>query len=508
VGKNNPTIPKYNRNTDKKRSAALGRVRAALDRAGYTRDNVRAAIGAEGHVTAQPGEVVVFERRLAGGTPLQTLIRLFLIGQTVEPADVQRAVGADVLADAEVAGLVGRTENGLRASVRVVPHGDIVIACDRSDYGGPAGEAADVVTGVTSPAILLADLTIRQHARAALDLGTGGGIQAMLLARHCERVVAVDVNPRALEFTELNVGLNGIGNIEPRLGSWFEPVAGERFDIITANPPYVMSPDSTFLYRDSGMRADGLCRQIVRDLPGHLEEGGFAHILISWALKSGEDWDAPLRRWTDGLPCDVWLLHYLTEDPLTQAAKWNQPRSAEGTGSFGAAVDRWVEYYEREGIDQIAFGAVVLRRRSGAPNWVRADSFRAGRGSSAGLVQRVFDAEDFLQGLDGDLQLLDESFGLVPEHRLEQRLRSRDGVWEQEEATLTLTQGISFTGGLDLTTARLLQQFDGRRTLREAVDACAAEMDLSAEETESLAETAMAMARRLYQLGFFVRTSR
>jgi hypothetical protein len=70
-----------------------------------------------------------------------------------------------------------------------------------------------------------------------------------------------------------------------------------------------------------------------------------------------------------------------------------------------------------------------------------------------------------------------------------------------------MTQGISFTGGLDVTTGRLLQEFDGRRTLREAVDAASHEMDLSGEDAEILAGTAIAMARRLYQLGFPVRSA-
>lgn len=486
---------------------AVSRLKAALDRAGYTRDNVRAALKTDQHLTAQPGEVIVFERRVVGASHLEVLIRLFLIGQTVPSQDAEASLTEGGLADFERAGLVEPTATGVRATVRLVPHGDIVIACDRAYYGEPEAHGADVVTGVTSPAVLLADLTVRKTVRSALDLGTGGGIQAMLLAKHSQRVVAVDINPRALEFAQLNADINGIDNVELRRGSWFEPVEGEQFDIVTANPPYVMSPDSTFLYRDSGMPADSLCRQLVRDMPRFLNEGGFGHILISWAMRTGEEWSEPLRRWIDEIPCDVWLLHYLTDDPLTQASKWNQPLLAGGLDTYSAAIDRWMDYYRREGIDQIGFGAVVMRKRSGRSNWVRADTFHAGGGSSAGLLLRVFEAEDFLQTLDNDAQLLEERFSLVPEHLLEQRLRSSDGEWRLEEATLTLTQGISFRGGLDIGTSQLLFQLDGRRTLREAVAAVSSELGLSADDAVSLAETAVAMTRRLYQLGFLVRSN-
>lgn len=487
--------------------AALGEVRAALGAAGYTVDNVRQAMRTDHTQPANPGEVIVFEHRLAGRTPVETLIRLFLIGSTVPPEDVEASLPDIGLLRLQDLGLVASADGGVRSTVRIVPHGDIVLASDRGYYGDRDSHAADFVGGVTSPAILLADMTTRKQVARALDLGTGGGIQALLLAHHSERVVAVDVNPRALEFTELNRCLNGIENIELRKGSWFEPVEGERFDIITANPPYVMSPDSRYLYRDSGMKTDSLCRQLVKDLPRYLAEGGFAHILISWALRDGEEWSQPLRFWVDGLPCDVWLLHYLTEDPLTQAAKWNQPLISEGLALYGEAIKRWTDYYEREGIEEIAFGAVILRRRDGGSNWLRADSFRAGQGSSAGLVRRVFEAEDYLRGLDDDHALLNEKFALVPEHQLDQRMRSIKGQWTIDESTLTLTQGIAFRGTIDVNSALLLQHFDGNNTVKQAVAKAVRELRVPQSDVGEFSETAIAMAKRLYQLGFLDRLS-
>src|SRR5438270_327403 len=78
----------------------------------------------------------------------------------------------------------------------------------------------------------------------ALDVGTGSGVQALLAARHAREVVATDVNPRALAYAELNAALNGFTNLECRAGSMFEPVAGETFDLITCNAPFVVSPEN------------------------------------------------------------------------------------------------------------------------------------------------------------------------------------------------------------------------------------------------------------------------
>ncbi|MGZ8740637.1 MAG: methyltransferase, partial [Gaiellaceae bacterium] len=128
----------------------------------------------------------------------------------------------------------------------------------------------DFVLGAGPASRLLARLTIRQHANAVLDLGTGSGVQALLASRHADRVVAVDVNSRALAIGELNARSNGIVNVEWRKGSWLEPVWGERFDLVVSNPPYVISPDSSYSYRDSGEHMDALVLRLLVEIPGVL----------------------------------------------------------------------------------------------------------------------------------------------------------------------------------------------------------------------------------------------
>ena len=104
---------------------------------------------------------------------------------------------------------------------------------------------AQWVAGIHPPSVTLAKLTVRRPVARALDTGTGNGIQALLASRHARAVTATDVNPRALAFGRLNAGLNGVENLELREGSYFEPVEGERFDLLTCNPPYVISPERT-----------------------------------------------------------------------------------------------------------------------------------------------------------------------------------------------------------------------------------------------------------------------
>ena len=119
-----------------------------------------------------------------------------------------------------------------------------------------------------------AAFTPRACVGRALDLCAGSGAHALLAARDAVVVVASDISSRALELTRLNAVLNGLTNLETRAGSFLEPVRGERFDLVVANPPYIISPDHDFLYRDSQLPGDELSRMLLLELPGLLEDGG------------------------------------------------------------------------------------------------------------------------------------------------------------------------------------------------------------------------------------------
>src|SRR5581483_11200196 len=109
----------------------------------------------------------------------------------------------------------------------------------------------------------LAKLTVRRRVGSALDLGTGCGILALLAADHAGRVVATDVNPRAVNMAAFNARLNGLENVEALTGDLLAPVRGRRFGLIVANPPFVISPESGYLYRDGGRPGDDLLRELL-----------------------------------------------------------------------------------------------------------------------------------------------------------------------------------------------------------------------------------------------------
>src|SRR5690242_1977285 len=98
--------------------------------------------------------------------------------------------------------------------------------------------------------------------------------------------------------------------------------AGERFDIIVASPPYVISPETSFLYGDSGMPADAVSPELVSAMPDHLEEAASATYSSAGRCRTCATRSRGGARGPRVFPASVWILGYLTEDPLTQAAKW------------------------------------------------------------------------------------------------------------------------------------------------------------------------------------------
>jgi release factor glutamine methyltransferase len=120
-----------------------------------------------------------------------------------------------------------------------------------------------------------------------VDLGTGSGAIALALASERPRwqVTATDVSGEALAVALLNAASHGLPQVEWLRGSWFEPLAGRRFDLIVSNPPYIGEGEPQLaaaeLRREPrgalspGADALASLRAIVRSAPDHLGHGGW-----------------------------------------------------------------------------------------------------------------------------------------------------------------------------------------------------------------------------------------
>ena len=140
---------------------------------------------------------------------------------------------------------------------------------------------------------------INAHGRSrVLDLGTGSGAIAIAIARErpLAEVCATDACVKALSVAQRNVASCCPGRIELRRGHWFEPVAGERFDVVVSNPPYVASNDPCLQYGEVAHEprlaldggSDGLhaYRQLLAKASEHLVNGG--HLLFEHGFEQSE----------------------------------------------------------------------------------------------------------------------------------------------------------------------------------------------------------------------------
>ena len=466
--------------------------------AGYSQTALADTLGISCVHERQDVEVVY--RRVKTDNPYNILVRLFWLGRAVSESVIREKLPGLDVEQLEGVGLLHCRDGEVQANAKLAPYHDLLLV---SDFGPEIHRElpADHVLGVGAASLTLGSLTVRRKVKTALDIGTGAGIQAFLVDRHADHVIGTDTNLRALNFARFNAVLNGIDNIEWREGNLYEPVADQKFDLIVSNPPYVISPESRFVFRDTNLPGDAVSEKVVRGAGEKLTEGGFACILFNWHHKDETDWDSRPRSWVSNTGCDGWLICFKTTEPLTYAADWLRTSVGQNSPEYGRNLDEWMAYYEQMGIGQISAGGIIMRRRSQQANWFRAHAIDKGRyiGSCGDQIERIFAAEDLLAAFDDDRQLLEQRFLFDEHHRLEHQLAVQDGRWAVNSEHLYTSEGIPFAGNMDMYIANLLAGCDGRRTLRELIEAVADRMQTK-PETVGLA--CLAAFRKLMQAGF------
>ncbi|WP_409483894.1 methyltransferase [Arsenicicoccus dermatophilus] len=471
--------------------ALVDALRTDLGEAGYTVDAVTAALGPVA-AAALHREQALPARRVTEGADLpgqvrrtELLVRVFTLGVPVRAAALDEALPRTGTAGLVALGLVEPVTGAaglVRARLDLRPYGDerhtwwVV-----SDLGELAlGQAlpTDHVLGIGGASTTLASWTPRRPVRRALDLGTGCGIQALHLAGHADTIVATDLSARALDVARLNAALAG-QSWDLRRGDLLEPVAGELFDLVVSNPPFVITPRvagvPTYEYRDGGARGDDLVGRLVRGVGAHLEPGGIAHLLANWETTADRTWRDRWQEWLEGTGLDAWVVQREVQDPAEYAELWVR----DGGTSCGPAFERWyaawLDDLASRGVTGIGFGVVTLQRPATArAPWVDLVEVSGPVGSpmgptvDAGLRARTWLAEQ----PDREAALLDTAWRLAGDVTEERFGRPGDG----DPAIIRVRQG----GGLGRTVtagtalAAYLSVADGSLTPRQALVAIAA----------------------------------
>ncbi|ROS76598.1 methyltransferase [Cellulomonas sp. PhB143] len=427
--------------------ALLAALRDDLTSAAYTVDGVEQVLGPLASAALHREQSVPARRVLADalagpGTPepAAVLAELFLVGGDVPASALDRALPA-VGADGAVRlGLVARAgaapDDAVRASVDLRPYAAADAAGEVSWW--LASDLGELVTGARLPpahvlgaggaSTTLAQVTVRTPVDRVLDLGTGCGIQALHAARHARAVVATDISERALGFAAFNLALDGLaGSAELRRGSMLEPVAGELFDLVVSNPPFVITPRRAegrgvpdYEYRDGGRAGDDVVRDLVTGVGSVLAPGGVAQLLGNWEHRRGEPWTERVGRWLDESGLDGWVVQREVLDPAEYAETWVRDGGTtpgREPGAWEAAYGAWLDDFASRDVEAVGLGIVTLRRPAdgSAPSLHRLEEHTGAVRQPLGAhVAASLAAHDWLRARD-DAALAGERLAVAPD---------------------------------------------------------------------------------------------
>lgn len=471
-----------------------------LRAAGYTTDEVAELLGEHAHAALGRGVwwPALRATRAADREPLAALVRLFLLGAGEPGERVAQALPTAALDGLLANGVVEAAGQGtVRAVLDIRPHGDgardFLVASDQDAAVRSGPVRHDHVLGIGGASVSLARAVIRTPVRRALDLGTGCGIQALHLDAHCAEIVATDTNERALALAAATARLNGM-SWDLRSGSLFEPVAGERFDLIVSNPPFVVGAGARdYLYRDSGMAGDTLCRTLIQQVGDHLEPGGTAQIMANWIVRDGTDWRDRVQKWLAGTGLHAWVVQRELADPVSYVSLWTSDagETPEQTARRGGL---WLDWFAREGIAGVGMGLICLRapgpgeRR--APEHVLEEITGADEAVTGPEVEAFFARRGYLADT-GDDELLAARLSTAPVFLEEQSLPGPDG-WQRVGAAVTRPGGPAAVLGVDEVSTALLAGCRGEVPLGTLLDLLAT---VHGVDAAALAQAALPVVR-------------
>ena len=475
---------------------AIDRLRDDLSTVQYTLEGVERRLGRQAlSALGRNSSVAASDALGADDDPEADAIRLWLLQQAV-PRRRLRWLATDSLFDA------GLLEGGdeVRATVELKPHGSDElsgwICSDQTPLDGHTGTPRpDFVLGASPASTTLAQLIPRTPRASALDLGTGCGIQTLHLAGHCDRVVATDLNRRALDLAAISLRLSGV-EADLRLGSLYEPVAGEGFDLIVSNPPYVMSPPGgELVYREGQFTGDGLMREVVASAP--LNDDGLLVVLGNWAQVEGRAWQERVAEWVPQ-GCDALVLQREELDPYEYIELWLADAGLPDTPSYLPEYRRWLDYFEEQRITGVGMGWLFLHKSGTSSPDLRIEEWPHSVSQPvAKAITTHFAAVAPARWPDD--RLLAER--LTRPGDLVQETVGRPGAGDPEHIVLRQPSGLCRAVAVDTALAALVGACDGDLQLGQLVAAVAGLLEV---EPAALASDVLPRVRQLVADGFLL----
>jgi len=374
--------------------AGLGGVLARLAALRFSEDGVCDRLGLKDindlHLKAAP---IYRAERLQARDPLAAAIDLFVLQGVLSADELEQLFDPaqqQALADS---GLLERAAGAARAHASLYPVGpDLIVSDHASHQLDPRARDCDPhdrVMYVGTDSRWLARVTFRKPVDTALDLCCGSGVHALLAAAHARWVTAVDINPRAVQCTAFNARARGLGNVEALAGDLYAPVGDRRFELITANPPFVPAPEQKVGFRDGGPSGEEVQRRIVEGLPLHLGPAGVAQIVTELGESDADPLEGRLRRWLGEAAIDIHVLRLRTHAAQAYAIGH---ADGEDPAAFHRSVAAWAANLRAHGYTRVVSVLLTFQWSQATP-WSRADQARPPTGTAGAELEAMFAAE-------------------------------------------------------------------------------------------------------------------
>jgi SAM-dependent methyltransferase len=291
-------------------------------------------------------------------------LRMFLFEDPVTPEEARAALGP--MADDLLAlGLLEEREGGVVSPFVLGIVDDLYVLSDVLHHGD------DAVMGLGETTVALAKAVFpRRRLGRVLELGCGAGAGALLLSRSAASVVGTDINPRAVALARVNAAINGVKGVEFRVGDRLAPVAGEKFDLVFSQPPFVPRAEgvaqASALY--GGFLGDEVALSMLSAVPRHLTAKGRAVLIVEWPEHGQGSLEQRLRAAVGEGP-DLLVLRAPDTDLGVHATAYAAGFHPTLGPAFAADVRARLEHFERAGIRALAPTLVIVARPEAKDGW-------------------------------------------------------------------------------------------------------------------------------------------
>ena len=362
-------------------------------------------------------------------------------------------------------------ETTFAATVALYPIEHLFIASDR--YNSADGSQFDGFDDIVYPCLFettarFIRILPRTPCGPVLDLCSGTGVAALLLAKTSEHTYAADLTERCTLFARFNQRLNGVTNSSVVTGDLYSPVAGLTFDRIVVHPPYQPVFRHQQIFNSGGIDGEQITRRCVEEASAHLRPGGRLYCLAQITARE-KSVDQRIREWITVPDTDI--AFYITKRHEIELFAAKATLTTKGDQ---LDFREWLRTFSRMGVRSLDYGLLIVERHA-KPHEAFTLSRKTPDAWHPADFERSFAFElDRWCNPEFEKHLWPRQLRLTPTAKLEvEHGVDLEGGWKLEQYRITQSGPFDVKIQASQGIAHLLGLFDGSRT----VDQCFHELE-------------------------------